>query len=302
MVTEMKVLNFGSLNYDYVYLVKHMVQLGETISSSGMETHFGGKGLNQSIALAKAGADVYHAGMVGEDGEDLIAVCKKYGVHTDYITRRPGKSGHAVIQITPEGENCIILYSGANGENTEEKINEVLAGFEEGDLVLLQNEMNLLDLIVEKAYDRKMKIVLNPSPMNEKILNCDLKKISLFLLNEVEGEQLTGETEAACILNRMRELYPNAEVVLTLGKEGSVYAGPRMNCACGSFSVEAVDTTAAGDTFTGYYIASVLRGKSIEESLKTASAASGIAVTRKGAVPSIPDAEEVEDFIKKYSR
>lgn len=298
----MKVLNYGSLNYDYVYLVKHMVQLGETISSSGMETHFGGKGLNQSIALAKAGADVYHAGMVGEDGDDLIAVCQKHGVHTNYITRQTGRSGHAVIQITPEGENCIILYSGSNGKNTEEKIDEVLAGFEEGDLLLLQNEINLLDLLVEKAYDRKMKIVLNPSPMNEKLLKCDLKKVSLFLLNEVEGEQLTGETEAERILGRMRELYPDAEVVLTLGKEGSIYAGPRRNCVCESFSVEAVDTTAAGDTFTGYYIASVLRGKSIEESLKTASAASGIAVTRKGAVPSIPDAEEVEVFLKKYSR
>ena len=298
----MKVLNYGSLNYDYVYLVKHMVQLGETISSSGMETHFGGKGLNQSIALAKAGADVYHAGMVGEDGDDLIAVCNQYGVHTDYITKQTGRSGHSIIQITPEGENCIILYSGSNGKNTEEKINEVLAGFEEGDLLLLQNEINLLDLLVEKAYDRKMKIVLNPSPMNEKLLNCDLNKISLFLLNEVEGEQLTKETEAERILERMRELYPNAEVVLTLGKEGSIYAGPGMNCACDSFAVEAVDTTAAGDTFTGYYIASVLRGKSIVESLKTASAASGIAVTRKGAVPSIPDAEEVEDFIKKYAR
>ncbi len=299
---KMKVLNYGSLNYDYVYLVKHMVQLGETISSSGMEIHFGGKGLNQSIALARAGADVYHAGMVGEDGEDLIAVCEKYGVHTDYITRQAGKSGHAVIQITPEGENCIILYSGSNGKNTEEKIEEVLAGFEEGDLLLLQNEINLLDLLVKKAYERKMKIVLNPSPMNEKILSCDLKKVSLFLLNEVEGEQLTGETEADRILSRMRELYPNAEVVLTLGKEGSRYAGPGLSCACDSFPVEAVDTTAAGDTFTGYYIASVLCGKSIEKSLKTASAASGLAVTRKGAVPSIPGSEEVEDFLKKYAR
>lgn len=298
----MKVLNYGSLNYDYVYLVEHMVQLGETISSFDMETHFGGKGLNQSIALAKAGADVYHAGMVGEDGEDLAAFCRRYGVHTDFITKQAGKSGHAIIQITPEGENCIILYSGSNGKNTEEKIDEVLAGFAEGDLLLVQNEINLLDLLVEKAYDREMKIVLNPSPMNEKVLCCDLKKVSLFILNEVEGEQLTGEKEAEHILRRMRELYPDAEVVLTLGKEGSMYAGPGKTCACDSFAVEAVDTTAAGDTFTGYYLASILRGKSIEESLKTASAASGIAVTRKGAAPSIPEAEEVEDFLKKYSR
>ena len=145
-----------------------------------------------------------------------------------------------------------------------------------------------------------MKIVLNPSPLNATLLKCDLKKVSLFILNEVEGEQLTGESEPEKILKRMEILYPASEVVLTLGKQGSIYAGKGKRCRGKSFSVPAVDTTAAGDTYTGYFLASVLQGKSIEESIRTASAASAIAVTRKGAVPSIPERKEVEAFLNKY--
>lgn len=295
----MKILNYGSLNYDYVYAVDHMVQPGETQSSMGMETHFGGKGLNQSIALARAGADVYHAGMAGEDGDDLIAVCRENGVHTELISKQEGRNGHAIIQVTPQGENCILLYSGSNGKNTEEKMDEVLSKFSEGDLLLLQNEINLISAIIDKAYEKKMRIVLNPSPFNETMLSCDLKKVSLFLLNEVEGSQLTGETDPGNIIDKMKVLYPDAEVVLTLGKQGSIYASKKGTCFCDSFCVETVDTTAAGDTFTGFYIASVQKGKSIEESLRTASAASAIAVTRKGAVPSIPDAKEVAAFLQE---
>lgn len=293
----MKVLNYGSLNYDYVYAVDHMVRPGETLSSFNMETHFGGKGLNQSIALAKAGAKVYHAGMVGEDGEELIQICNRYGVLTDHITQHEGRSGHAVIQVSSGGENCIILFQGANGKNTKEKIRNVLSDFSKGDVLLLQNEINLLNELIEEGWKKGMKIVLNPSPMNEAVLKCDLNKISLFLLNEVEGYQLTGEREAGRIADRMGALYPNAETVLTIGRQGCVYVNRGETHLCGSFSVETVDTTAAGDTFTGYYIASMLQGKNIEDRLRIASAAAGIAVTRKGAVPSIPEAEEVKAFL-----
>lgn len=296
----MKVLNYGSLNYDYVYAVDHMVSEGETLSSLSMETHLGGKGLNQSIALAKAGATVYHGGMVGEDGDQLLEASRSFGVHTDFITRHPGRSGHAIIQVTPKGENGILLYQGANGKNSEEKIDQVLSAFGEEDILLLQNEINLLGSMIDKAYEKHMKIVLNPSPLNATLLKCDLKKVSLFILNEVEGEQLTGESEPEKILKRMEILYPASEVVLTLGKQGSIYAGKGKRCRGKSFSVPAVDTTAAGDTYTGYFLASVLQGKSIEESIRTASAASAIAVTRKGAVPSIPERKEVEAFLNKY--
>lgn len=297
----MKVINYGSLNYDYVYAVDHMVQAGETLSSASMDTHFGGKGLNQSIALARAGATVYHAGMIGEDGGDLADICKKYGVNTDYITRREGRSGHAVIQVNSKGENCILLFQGANGKNSTEKIQSVLSHAEPGDILLLQNEINLLDEMINESYDRGMKIVLNPSPMNETVLGCSLDKISLFLLNEVEGGQLTGRAQPEQIADRLRELYPRAEIVLTIGKRGCIYVGKEESCSCGSFSVNAVDTTAAGDTFTGYYVASMLQGKGVKDCLKTASAAAAIAVTRKGAAPSIPGREEVEVFLREHS-
>lgn len=299
MVNSMKVLNYGSLNYDYVYRVEHMVKPGETLSSLEMKTHFGGKGLNQSVALACAGAEVYHAGLVGEDGESLIEVCRNKGVCTDYITKLKGKSGHAIIQVNTQGENCILLYRGSNGENTEQKIVSVLENFEDGDVILLQNEMNLLKELIDQAYEKKLKIALNPSPMNDMIKECDLEKVSLFLLNEVEGAQLTGETEAENIIDKMKEMYPKAEIVLTLGKRGSIYSSGEETCFCDSFKVDAVDTTAAGDTFTGYYIAAMIEGKPINERLRTASAASALAVTRNGAVPSIPKKDEVDAFLEK---
>lgn len=297
----MKVLNYGSLNYDYVYAVDHMVQAGETLSSVSMETHFGGKGLNQSIALARAGAQTCHAGMVGDDGGDLVAVCKESGVNTDYISLHEGRSGHAVIQINAQGENCILLYQGANGKNSREKIKEVLSHFDRGDVLLMQNEVNLPQEIIGEAFERGMRIALNPSPMDERILGCSLDKVSLFLLNEVEGKQLTGQTRVESIADRLREMYPRAEIVLTAGRRGCIYSGEKGCFSCDSFPVNAVDTTAAGDTFTGYYIASMLQGKGVEECLRTASAAAAIAVTRKGAVPSIPQREEVEAFLKAHS-
>lgn len=291
----MKLVNFGSLNYDYVYSVDHMVLPGETLSSNSMETFCGGKGLNQSIALAKAGVSVYHAGMVGEDGERLIDMCKENQIDYRFISKVQGKSGHTIIQLDKQGQNSIILFPGTNGLNTLEHIEEVLDYFQEGDMILLQNEINLLDQVIEKAYEKKMKIVLNPSPFNEKVEACDLSKVSVFLMNEIEGHQITGEKEPEDILNVMESKYPGVEVVLTLGKDGVMYSGNGKRYFRESFKVKAVDTTAAGDTFTGYFLASVIEGKSIEDALKIGSFAASIAVTRKGATSSIPAKDEVEN-------
>lgn len=291
----MKLVNFGSLNYDYVYSVDHMVLPGETLSSNSMETFCGGKGLNQSIALSKAGVSVYHAGMVGEDGESLIDMCKENQIDHRFLSKVQGKSGHTIIQLDKQGQNSIILFPGTNGLNTLEHIEEVLDYFQEGDMILLQNEINLLDQIIEKAYEKKMKIVLNPSPFNEKVEACDLCKVSVFLMNEIEGYQITGEKEPEDILNVMESKYPGSEVVLTLGKDGVMYSGNGKRFFRESFKVKAVDTTAAGDTFTGYFLASVIEGKSIEDALKIGSFAASIAVTRKGATSSIPAKDEVEN-------
>lgn len=289
----MKVLNFGSLNLDYVYSVDHMVMPGETLASGGMNIFCGGKGLNQSIALAKAGVPVYHAGMIGEEGAALLDACKESGVKTDFIRTIPGKSGHTIIQVDKDGQNCILLFGGANRSITKEFVDEVLSHFEKGDILLLQNEVNLLDYIIDEAYETGMTIILNPSPYNSALDACDFHKISMFLLNEIEGGQVTGETDTEKILEKLKELYPETKVVLTLGGDGSVYQYKEEKYRQGIYKVKAVDTTAAGDTFTGYFISSVIDGMPVQEGLSLAAKASAIAVSREGATASIPLREEV---------
>jgi len=292
----MKVLNFGSLNLDYVYSVDHMVMVGETQSSSNMQVFCGGKGLNQSIALAKAGVCVYHAGLIGNEGDVLLEVCKEANVHTEFIRRVDEKSGHTIIQVDKTGQNCILLYGGANQCITKEFVDEVLSTFSAGDILLLQNEINMLPYIIDCAYQKGLRIIMNPSPFNEKLRECDLNKIAMFLINEIEGEQITGQKEAEEILKEFRKQYPKAKVILTLGQDGSVYQDENDTIEQKIYPVKAVDTTAAGDTFTGYFIASMIEGISVKEGLDLAAKASAIAVSRNGATSSIPLRKEVEDF------
>ena len=293
----MKVLNIGSMNLDLVYSVDHIVQPGETEASFALDTFLGGKGLNQSMALAKAGVEVYQGGMIGEDGQPFLDACAEYGVRADYIRTVPGKSGHAVIQRDKNAQNCILLYGGANQLLTEEYVDSVLAGFGEGDILLLQNEVNQMPYIVEKAYEKGMQIALNPSPFNEKLEAVDMAKISFFLMNEVEGNQITGLTDPDEIIAEMLKRFPKAKIVLTLGKDGAVYADAGQKHFQPIFKVQAVDTTAAGDTFTGYFLAGLLDGMPVPDILKMSAKASSIAVTRAGAVPSIPYRNEVMEAL-----
>ena len=253
----MKILNFGSLNLDLVYQMPHFVRAGETLSSTGFSRNVGGKGLNQSVALAKAGAEIYHAGLVGEDGEMLRAFLADNGVDTRFVRTIDQPSGHAVIQVVPEGNNCIFLYGGANQCVTEAFIQEVLENFGPGDFLVLQNEINKIDAIIHAAHARGMQVVLNPSPIADNLKTLPLEKISWFILNEIEGAELSGETEADRILDKLTALYPHAKIVLTLGGDGSVYAGDGERVRQRAYRVQAVDTTAAGDTFTGFFFAAV---------------------------------------------
>ena len=293
----MKVLNIGSMNLDLVYSVDHIVQPGETEASFALDTFLGGKGLNQSMALAKAGVEVYQGGMIGEDGQVFLDACAEYGAKADYIRTVPGKSGHAVIQRDKNAQNCILLYGGANQMLTEAYVDEVLSDFSAGDILLLQNEVNMMPYIVEKAYETGMQIALNPSPFNEKLAAVDMGKISIFLLNEVEGNQVTGLTAPDEIIAEMLRRFPKAKIVLTLGKDGAVYADAKQKHFQPIFKVKAVDTTAAGDTFTGYFLAGLLDGMQVPDILKMSAKASSIAVTREGAVPSIPYRSEVMEAL-----
>lgn len=294
----MNIVNIGSLNYDYVYEIDHIVLPGETQTADKMQVFCGGKGLNQSVALAKAGIAVSHGGMVGEDGNLLLEICKEQGVSTQFVRQIPGKSGHTIIQVDKEAQNCILLYGGANRSLTREYVDKVLAHFSKGDLLLLQNEVNELSYIIEQAYKRGMVIAFNPSPFDDYIKDCDLDKISIFLMNEIEGEQMTGisAAEPERILEFMSQKYPQAKTVLTLGKNGVMYREGEVFYHQDSYRVQALDTTAAGDTFTGYFLAGLIEGRKIPDILRRSTMASAIAVTRDGAVPSIPDKKEVDRF------
>lgn len=290
----MKVLNFGSCNIDFVYSVDHIVKPGETTEAEKLCKYPGGKGLNQSIALARAGAEVYHAGCVGSDDSILREILKESGVNIDYIRECEECTGQAIIQVDKSGENCIFLYHGANFRVDEEFIDEVLEHFGEGDALLLQNEISNLPYLVRKGKSRGMKIYLNPSPFNDVINEIDLNDIYCLVLNKTESECF----EKNDFLGAVKNKYPELRVVLTLGKNGSIYQYKDTCIKQDAYRVDAVDTTGAGDTFTGYYI-SKSAGGDTAEAIKYASAAAGIAASRSGAAPSIPELAEVERFINE---
>lgn len=288
-----KILNFGSLNLDYVYGVDHFVAPGETLSSHSMNVNCGGKGLNQSIALAKAGAKVFHAGKIGSDGGRLEELLKSYGADTGFLSHDPGPNGHAIIQVDKKGQNCILLFPGSNRRIEKSEVDACLSHFGPGDYLLLQNEINLIPYIMTAAREKGLEIVFNPSPITEDILTYPLEAVSLFILNEIEGKALSGEDEPEMILDRLRDKYPDAKILLTLGEEGSVYAAGDERVYQDIFKVEPVDTTAAGDTTTGYFVAALAEGKCPGEALRIAAKSSSITVTRHGAAESIPNKEEV---------
>lgn len=294
----MKVLNFGSLNIDYVYHVAHFMTPGETQASQKMEVFCGGKGLNQSIALSRRGAEVWHAGAVGEpDGERLLAILKESGVNTDLVKTVSGNSGHAIIQKDPSGQNSILLYGGANQEIDLADVEKVMALFGKGDFLILQNEISCMAEIMEAAHKKGLTIVFNPSPMDPALKAYPLEYVDYFILNEVEASDMCGlSTEnGEALIEKMAAMFPQAHIVLTLGDKGVLYRhGDTVLCQ-GIYPTEVVDTTAAGDTFTGFFIGSILCGDSVEDALGIASKAAAIAVSRAGAGPSIPRMEEVLD-------
>lgn len=295
----MKIVSFGSLNLDHVYTMPKFVSPGETLMSNGYEICFGGKGLNQSVAAAKAGAQVLHAGMVGQSGQVLADFLQENGVDISMLESTPVPQGHAIIQVSPSGENCIILYSGSNFAVTREYVDRVFDECRGPGYVILQNEISQLAYIVEKAAEAGFDVVLNASPYNSTIDSLDLGKLSWLLINEVEGAAITGKTQEEDIIAALQEKYGNIGIVLTLGSQGCVCVRGSEKVRRGIFSVPVVDTTGAGDTFTGYFVASLARGFALDKALKYASAAAAIAVSGAGAAQSIPLLADVEAFLSE---
>ena len=291
----MRVVNFGSLNIDYTYRVDAFVQPGETKAAQSLSVHCGGKGLNQSVALARAGAEVFHAGLVGADGAFLMEKLRQEGVDTRWVQQVEERSGHAIIQVDAAGQNCILLYPGTNHGLTEGYLDQVLGQFGPGDRVLLQNETNLVGTIIQKAAERGMLVAFNAAPMDAGVRDYPLEQVRWLLLNETEGAALSGQEDPQAIVDTLRRRYPQTAVVLTLGEQGSLYAGEEGQFFCPAQRVQAVDTTAAGDTFTGFFLQAVGQGKNPSQALEVATAASALAVTRPGAADSIPHWQELQN-------
>lgn len=289
----MKLLVFGSINIDDVYRVHHLVQEGETVDSQSYQRYEGGKGLNQAIALSNAGAEVYFAGAVGEDGTHLLDFLSSFGVRTQYIHTLGESTGHAIIQVDDEGRNSIILYGGANRRISPEIIDDILRRFSADDSILLQNEISGVDYLIEAAHRKGMTLFFNPSPITEQLKRYPLGLVDYLILNEIEGHSLTGKTDENDILDVLLERYPSCHVLLTIGENGSIYGDSSRRVRQAAFQADVRDTTGAGDAFIGFFVRAILANETVADALRIASKAAAITVSRIGAGRSIPLADEV---------
>ena len=289
-----EVLNFGSLNIDHVYCVDHFVRPGETLESLNYSVFCGGKGLNQSVALARAGVKTAHAGKIGRDGIFLKEFLEESGALTSHILIGNTPTGHACIQIDANGQNSIILYGGANTEISDDEIISILDTAAPGSWLLLQNEINSIPFIINEAKKRELKIAFNPAPCSDDVRNYPLNKVDLIFVNEIEAAQLSsccGNFED--IADAMQKMLPQTQIVMTLGENGAYYLAGGKRIFTPAVKTDVVDTTGAGDTFCGYFLASLLRGHAPEKAMDYAARAAAITVSRPGAGISIPCAREI---------
>ena len=289
----MKILNFGSLNIDLVYQVDHIVRPGETIASSAHQVFAGGKGANQSAALARAGAAVYHAGQVGEEGQWLIDKLAALGVDMQHTLVGEIPTGHAIIQVDDEGQNSIVLFPGANTQLQRRTIDSTLSQFNKGDILLLQNEINETTYIINEAEKRGLSICLNPAPFGEEVLDYPLAAIDLLVVNESEAVGLAGASSQDRLLDALGQICPQAQIVLTLGTDGAHYRAPEAEFHQPAPRVQAVDTTGAGDTFIGYFLQGLTAEMMPQDAMTRAIQAAALCVMRPGAMDSIPLATEL---------
>lgn len=300
----MRVYNFGSINIDYVYRVERFVQPGETLASISLETVLGGKGANQSVALARAGMEVVHLGRLGKSDEWVISALNDFGVNTDAVQLLDGPSGHAIIQVDNNGENSIVLHGGANQSFDAATLEHLLKDARPGDWLLLQNECNALEEVFDIADKKQLHIAFNPAPMSPSIRKLPLARCGILILNEVEAAQLVGNADqnntldAEQIVTTLQQQYPDVIIALTLGSKGATLLHNQHVFTVTAPVVDVVDSTGAGDTFVGYFLAGIISGLSAEKSLERACAAGALAVTVAGATPGIPELQAVTELTK----
>ena len=294
----MKILNFGSLNIDYVYQVDHIVKPGETVSSHKMQVFPGGKGLNQSIALAHAGAEVWHAGCIGtKDGAFLVELLRENGVDVRNICETDYPTGNAIIQVDKSGQNSIIIFSGANGALQKEHIDAVLEKASLDDILLLQNEVSNITYLIEKGLSLGLRVAFNPSPFEPYILRLPLERLSYLFVNMIEAAEITGsqEDDPEKLIDILEKKLPKTAVILTRGSQGADFLFKRLRIHQDVYPADVIDTTAAGDTFTGFFLSAIANGREPSIALRIASKASSITISRMGASTSIPYLKECID-------
>jgi len=297
----MAIVNFGSLNLDHVYAVPHFCRGGETMTALSLSGSIGGKGLNQSVAVARSGAEIFHAGMIGRGGDALRECLAGNGVDTSLLRDCAEPQGHAIIQVDPNGQNCIIVFGGSNRAVTKEYIDACLARFQPGDYLILQNEISNLPYLIGAGAALGLRIVLNASPIDETVLGVDFSRLTWLVVNEIECARIAGVEDTEEAYAALCARYPGIGILLTLGEKGSRCFRNGGELRQKAFRTKAVDTTGAGDTFMGYFVGCLQRGFALPETMRLASMASAIAVSRPGAAQSIPRFEEVEQALRRLT-
>jgi len=290
-----EVLVFGSINIDKVYTVPHFVAPGESLFSEKVEVFAGGKGLNQAVALARAGVKTAMAGKIGEDGEWLAETLRRAGVDTGNIMRGSVPTTHSCVQVVAAtGQNSIVIARGANHDIGKSEMIGVLDKQPPGTTLLLQNEINDIPFLISEAAKRRLPVAINPAPCTPEVAEYPLELVKVLIVNEVEAAQLAGrQAPYPELAHELSARYPNSEVIVTLGGAGALYAHRGREFHTPAPHTKVVDSTGAGDTFTGYYLAAKLRGMPPEQAMELACKAGAISVSRAGAAPSIPEAREV---------
>lgn len=301
-----QVFNYGSINIDHIYRVPHLVQSGETLSSTHYQQVLGGKGANQSLALARAGAEVIHLGRYHAADKALLQSMHDAGVNMQQLQTVGTPSGHAIIQVDDAAENAIVLYAGANHSFIADELPGLLNSAAQGDWLLLQNECSCTAEMIEIAAERGLRVAFNPAPMTAQVKALPLDKLALLFVNQVEVLQLLdadpqATPQADWLTAQLQRHFPQTEVVVTLGAQGVRYFYQGETHFVAAEKVEAVDTTGAGDTFTGYYLQAMLSGLPVSDCLRRASLASALCVQKAGASVSIPHAAEVDAFAESLA-
>ena len=301
-----KIVVIGSSNIDLIMKMEHLPASGETVTEAEYLQVFGGKGANQAVAAARAGGDVAFVNCVGDDANtpNMVANYQEDGIDTTFVFHEKNiASGHALIMIDAQGNNCISVAPGANYSLNAERIDEALPVIKEAGLIVMQYEIleETIKHIIDVASDLKIPVMMNFAPARDFDPEY-IPKINIIVLNEIEAGFLSGmeveneedaEKAAAILIDKGVE-----KVIITLGSKGAFVQSKDGKVSVPSFKVEAVDTTAAGDTFCGAYAVALSEEKSAEEALQFASAAAAISVTRMGAQPSAPSRMEIEAFLK----